>query len=341
LADNPLVIFERELARRETQFVTLLGKSIDPRKFMRVISMAASRNPDLLMADRQSLINACMHAAQDGLLPDGREGVITVYNVNIAKKGEKDNWVKKAQWNPMAQGLLKKLYATGRIKGISTGIVYLNDTFRYTKGDDEFLVHEPNINDALYGSEDEHAIRAVYARAVLSTGHVEREVMTKKQIDLVRACSKNKTGEIWTKWFGQMAVAKVIRRLAKKLPLPDADTFGDEDDSHPDELPEIRTQRPEPVLPDDGSGPQLSLAKKEPPVPDDKPAEIEEDQSTMDHLFDLIREGNEFVEAGDREAFKQWWIAIPIEERKRIGVSQFEMWQAQLAGKEQWLSNHI
>jgi phage RecT family recombinase len=321
LADNPLVVFERELARRETQFVTLLGKSIDPRKFMRVISMAAARNPDLLMADRQSLINACMHAAQDGLLPDGREGVITVYNTKDA-----DRWVKKAQWNPMAQGLLKKLYASGQIKGVSTGIVYKNDVFKYNKGDDEILIHEPALDDALYGSEDEHAIRAVYARATLLSGHVEREVMTKKQIDLVRACSKNKDGSIWNTWYGQMAVAKVIRRLAKRLPLPDADLGRDEDEApeEPVRLPEIRP-------------PVLGAVPAEPPVPEDTvigidPAEIiaEEEDQSMDHLFDLIKEGNRLVEAGDRKSFQQWWVAIPIEDRKRIGVAQFDMWCAQL-----------
>ena len=70
-ADLPL---PAQLKKRESQFAAALPAHMPVERFMRVVLTAAQNNPDLVRADRPSFFNACMKAAQDGLLPDGREG---------------------------------------------------------------------------------------------------------------------------------------------------------------------------------------------------------------------------------------------------------------------------
>ena len=71
---NPVVVFRQELGGMEEQFKAALPAHIPVERFMRVLMTAIQNNPDLLGVERRSLWNAAMKAAQDGLLPDGREG---------------------------------------------------------------------------------------------------------------------------------------------------------------------------------------------------------------------------------------------------------------------------
>src|SRR3546814_9174090 len=90
--------------RTDTLFpYTTLFRSIPVEKFHRVAVTAISSNPDLLNVDRTSLFGALMKAAQDGLLPDGREGAIVPF------KG-------KASWMPMVAGIMKKVRNSGEIE---------------------------------------------------------------------------------------------------------------------------------------------------------------------------------------------------------------------------------
>ena len=75
----PKTSFGAELARRKPQFHAALPAQMSPDKFMRVVLTAVQTNPDLQRADPRSFWNACMRAAQDGLLPDGREGALVPF----------------------------------------------------------------------------------------------------------------------------------------------------------------------------------------------------------------------------------------------------------------------
>ena len=83
------------------QFAAVLPKHIPVERFGRVVLTAIQTNPDLLMAERRSLWNAAMRAAQDGLMPDGRLGALVVYRDK--KRGP------IAQWMPMIAGIRQKV----------------------------------------------------------------------------------------------------------------------------------------------------------------------------------------------------------------------------------------
>ena len=115
---HPIVSLQAQLEKRASELSRALPAHMPAERFIRVVLTACQLNPDLLACDRTSLWNACMRAAQDGLLPDGREGAIVPY---------KD----KAQWMPMTQGLLKRFRNSGQFKSITAGIVRETEPFEH------------------------------------------------------------------------------------------------------------------------------------------------------------------------------------------------------------------
>jgi phage RecT family recombinase len=165
---------------------------------------AIQLQPALLECERKSLLLACLRAANDGLMPDGREGAFVIFK---SKKGPPT-----AQWMPMYAGLLKKVRNTGELLSISANVVYERDQFDYELGDQERIVHKPAIGDR--GKPI-----AAYAIAHLKGGGIEREVMDANAIRQVQAVSRASAEESpWNQWPDEMARKTVIRRLYKRLP---------------------------------------------------------------------------------------------------------------------------
>ncbi|SNT20247.1 recombinase RecT [Sphingopyxis indica] len=224
-----------ELDKGAEQMRRALPAHISPEKFQRTIITAAQANPDLLRADRQSLLLACMKAAQDGLLPDGREAALVIFN-NREKDGQ-GKWVtvKRATYMPMVYGLRKKILQSGEIRDITAKVVYRAEyergTFLYEEGTERMLRHKP---DLLLSDEDmtDDNIVAAYSIATFKDGSMSYEVMSRAEINKVRQASKtgavgmtNYKGEPippkgpWVDWFGEMAKKTVMRRHAKTLPM--------------------------------------------------------------------------------------------------------------------------
>ena len=192
--------FKDQVEKQTPAFVAQLPAHVPVEKFKRVVMTALINSPSLLECDAKSVLTACSRAAADGLLPDGREGAIVKF---------KD----KAQWMPMIAGILKKVRNSGELLSISAHCVYKKDTFRYRLGDDENIEHMPFLG------EDPGDIVAVYAIAKTKDGGIYREVMTRPQIEKVRAVSRAKDDGPWVAWWDEMARKTVIRRLAKRLPM--------------------------------------------------------------------------------------------------------------------------
>lgn len=223
---NPYEVLKRQLENSKGEFVKLVGSPANADKFIRVVLNAVLANPDLLDASRSSLVAACMKCAQDSLLPDGREAVLNIYSTKVkAKEGNKvvERWEKRAQYLPMVGGLVKKLYASGEVTYIDAACVYKGDVFKFQRGDEPKLIHEPALEyadaDLIDGSP---IVIAVYAVAKLKNGEIKREVMTRRDIEKVRAASKSADTGPWKTWFEEMAIKSVIKRINKQLPHSDA-----------------------------------------------------------------------------------------------------------------------
>lgn len=209
---SPAETFRDQWSKQESEVAVALPPHIPVERFMRVVMTAVSGNPDLMNADRRSLFESAMKAAQDGLLPDGRDGALVIFNAKVKEDG-RDVFIKKVQWMPMVGGILKKIRNSGELLSLSAYVVYENDEFQYTLGDEETIVHRPCL-DSNRGDA-----KLVYAIAKTKDGGIYREIMTLKDVEKVRAVSKTGKFGPWADWWDEMAKKTVIRRLAKRLPM--------------------------------------------------------------------------------------------------------------------------
>jgi recombination protein RecT len=180
-------------------------------KFIRVCLNAVQHNPDTLDADRRSLLLACLEAAQDGLLPDGSEAVFNVYKTKVKKNG-REEWVPMVQYLPMAYGLVQKIYEAGATY-VDAVAVYEKDDFEYERGDNPRIVHKPFGGDASPGK-----VVAAYVVVKFPKLETKREVMFRRDVELVRSKSKAADGMMWKDFYDQGAIKSVIHRINKQLP---------------------------------------------------------------------------------------------------------------------------
>ena len=229
----PIVKLGTQLEQRAEEFRKALPSHISPEKLQRTIITAAQSNPDLLSADRQSLITSAMKAAQDGLLPDGREAALVIFSTS--SKDAAGNWQRKqlVQYMPMVYGLRKKIVQSGEIISLQTGLVYRAEleagAFIYEVGMEPPIRHRP-VLDLPEDELTDDCIVAAYSIARMKDGSVSVEVMRRGEINKVREASqtgatRDRIGQArvskgpWADWFGEMARKTVMRRHSKTLPM--------------------------------------------------------------------------------------------------------------------------
>jgi recombinational DNA repair protein RecT len=151
-------------------------------------------------------------AAKDGLMPDGKEGALVPF------KG-------KVVYQPMVGGILKKIRNSGELSSINPQIIRSNDTFDYyidEKG--PHLMHRPNF-------QNPGEMTGTYTLAVMKDGGIYLEVMTKEQVDKIRARSPSGTSGPWVSDYEEMAKKTGLKRLSKRLPMStDIESFFGQDD---------------------------------------------------------------------------------------------------------------
>lgn len=211
--ENPVVVLRHQLDSMEGQFKAALPAHIPAERFARVLMTAVQQNPELLEVERRSFWNAAMRAAQDGLLPDGREGAMVV---------RKDrNRGKLANWQPMIAGVRKKARNSGEITSWDAHVVHFGDHFQFQLGD------APQINHTYDLRSDRGSIIGAYSVCVLKDGTKSYEVMSIGEIHAIRdrsdAWKAFKAGLIkstpWSTDEGEMCRKTVARRHSKVLPM--------------------------------------------------------------------------------------------------------------------------
>lgn len=208
---TPYEVFRSQIEKLRPEIATMTGKEgVD--RFIRVCLNAVQSNPGVLLADRKSLIISCLRAAQDRLLPDGREAVLNIYKTKVKQDGI-EQWKELVQYLPMVGGLIKKLYDSGHVTFVDAVAVREKDDFDYQRGDEPRIVHKPYA-----GEEDPGKVIAAYVVAKLKNGETKREVMFRREIETVRNASKAPNGLMWDKFYDQGAIKSVIKRAYKQIP---------------------------------------------------------------------------------------------------------------------------
>lgn len=206
---KPLTVAEQvrhALDKMKDQVALALPKHLTPDRLLRIALTTIRTNPKLLECSIESLLAAVMQSAQLGLEPNllGQ-----CYFVPYWNKRKNCNEV---QFQIGYQGLIALARRSGMLVSIAASPIYENDKFKWVRGFDERLEHEPAMT---------HSGKAVayYAYAILKDGGRQADLMTAEKVEDIRQRSKAKDSGPWVTDYEEMAKKTVLRRLCKLLPL--------------------------------------------------------------------------------------------------------------------------
>lgn len=244
--DQLALIEQIKNPRFQAQIQASLPPSVSLDRFTAVTIAAINHNQALLSADRQSFYNAVVMAAQEGLLPDGQDAVLNIYNTKVDGK-----WVKKVQYQRMVGGVIKQFTKAG-IDAYAES-VYENDGFDFWNDTDgQHLVHKPTKPGQPKGERI-----AAYAIAKLASGRAVIQVMDMDELARARAASKSKEEDgspkgPWRDWPERMEQKSALHRLRKRVAIIDeqaAKELNKIDDEFEDEEPPEQTEPPKQTVP--------------------------------------------------------------------------------------------
>jgi len=215
---NPIAQFRGDLQRMAPQFeAALKGSGVPVEKFVRVLVTAVQNDVRLLGAERGSLFNACMRAAQDGLLPDGRQGAITCFK-------DRKAGVVRAQWLAMIAGIRAKvLKPGGELIDFYQHVVHPGDEFEYQLGGDPFVHHKPQGDGGRTAPITHVYSVAVFRKGSGRTRYRSYDVMTIKEVEEIRKQYARSQDGPWNDpvAYPEMVRKTIARHHAKSLPMPD------------------------------------------------------------------------------------------------------------------------
>lgn len=188
------------LDRMKPEISRALPKHMNVERLARIALTTIRLNPRLLECSPQSLLGAVMQSAQLGLEPGplGHAYLVPYKNEVTFIIGYK--------------GYLELVRRSGTVVRIAARVVYSNDQFSLTYGDEEKLTHVPSMRDR--GTPI-----GAYMIATLTTGELVHEWMSIDDIESIRKRSKAANNGPWVTDWDEMARKTVVRRGVKYLPL--------------------------------------------------------------------------------------------------------------------------
>lgn len=202
--------------RIKAQIALAMPKHMTADRLARIALTEVRKTPALGKCDPASFLGALMQCAALGLEPGGSLG--HAYLLPFNKRAKVDGSWKtvgtEAQFILGYRGMIDLARRSGQIVSLEARAVYAVDKFRVELGLHQVLEHVPAWDVA-----DRGELKFVYAVARLVGGGVQFEVMSRVDVERVKAQSKAAGDGPWVSHFEQMALKTVIRRLFKYLPV--------------------------------------------------------------------------------------------------------------------------
>lgn len=201
VARDNYVVVRQEISDKAT---SELSKLLTPEKAERFVAIglrSLARNPALLTATPKSLTNAFYDAAVLGLEP-------VLGSVYFVKYGADATML-------IGYRGLVELAKRGdpSIEDIYGQPVYEGDDFAYEYGDDPHLRHRPSLERQ---TADPTKITHFYAIAFRSHGRPVFTVMTREEVDGIRARSRAKNNGPWVTDYAAMGAKTAVRQLCNR-----------------------------------------------------------------------------------------------------------------------------
>ncbi|PJE80669.1 hypothetical protein CI610_00330 [invertebrate metagenome] len=198
-----------DLKQAKGQIVSILPEGIDPHQFMKTVSYVVTTSEQserLMSADRRSLLNACIMAAADGLMPDGRQAALVVIKGRVS-------------YFPMVQGLVDMARNSGRVKSVSAEVVHERDGFQYRPGEDRRPRHSPQW----FG--DRGGPVGAYAVVTSVDGECHVSVMSERRILSIAAQGNNAAqydpqgGKYYEEWWKKTVIKNALKYAPRSSSL--------------------------------------------------------------------------------------------------------------------------
>ncbi|WP_081687045.1 recombination protein RecT [Chitinilyticum litopenaei] len=215
--DKPKSLKEQLVSPQfKTQLALALPKHMNSERMARIALTEIRKVPKLAECNQASFMGAIMVCAQLGLEPGSALGhaYILPFDKRQRVGGQWTTVDTEAQLIIGYRGMIDLARRSGQILSLEARAVFSRDKFEVRFGLDSTLIHEPDWETA-----DRGELRFVYAVAKLKDGGVQFEVMSRADVEKIRAQSKAKDNGPWVTHFEEMAKKTVIRRLFKYLPV--------------------------------------------------------------------------------------------------------------------------
>lgn len=186
------------------QFAMALPQFLTPERFTRVTLTALTKTPKLMQCTPESVMSCLLDCASLGIEPDGRRAHLIPFNDN--KRG-----TTVCTLIIDYKGYIELARRSGELAIWRAELVCENDQFEYNKG--EVTKHIINWR------EPRGNPYAVYSYVRFKDGAEDYEVMTRSEVEGIRARSRAGKAGPWVTDWEEMAKKTVIRRHGKRLPL--------------------------------------------------------------------------------------------------------------------------
>lgn len=183
-------------------FARLLPEKVSAEKLIKVALNCVSRTPALVRCDMLSVAQCVATCAELGLMPGGALG-----GAYLVPYGQTCTLVIGYR------GFVELMRRSGELEAIDARVVHERDEFRWREGLVRELVHVPCLE------VDPGPMKLVYCILRFRGGATQVEVMSRAQVDAIRARSRASGSGPWVTDYEEMAKKTVVRRAAKLAPM--------------------------------------------------------------------------------------------------------------------------
>lgn len=198
----PIIVQQVLSDQFKKQLALAVPKHLNADRMARIAATEVRKNKALLNTEPTSFLGAVMQAAQLGLEPGSALG--QAYLVPYGNQ---------CQLIIGYKGMIDLARRSGQVLSLNAYAVREGDDFSFQLGLKPDIHHVPSLE----ADRIKKPITYVYAVATLKGGGYQFEVMSRAEVEAVRAKAKSKN--IWNTYFEEMAKKTVIRRLFKYLPV--------------------------------------------------------------------------------------------------------------------------
>jgi recombination protein RecT len=192
------------LMSMEDEFAACLPKILPLDMFIRVALTGFRKVPELLNANRKSLLGALLETARLGLAPCTEEASLVPFGNEITLIVG-------------YQGYVQLMYRSGLVGQVEVDMVFEADEWEYTKGDGGRFFHKPNIIAENAGERGAPLFTYSYA-TLLTGGRTKVAITTHARALALQKEYGRKPKSAWNTNFHGMWLKSPIRQVQKYAP---------------------------------------------------------------------------------------------------------------------------